>query len=369
MADKTSIEWTDATWNPIRARNRETGRIGHFCIHASEGCRHCYAERRQPRFQNPVRFAAQDQDKVELFLDEKVLLQPLRWRKPRKVFPCSMTDMFGEWVPDEWLDRIFAVMALCPQHNFQVLTKRSGRMQKYCSNPNTPRRVARFILDEAIENPKLFLIENWPVITLGKADDPDDVISDWPLPNVWLGVSVEDQKTADARIPDLLVTPAAVRFLSCEPLLGPVDLTWIAQPNEDADGVIDALLGCNWVERPGDDYRPTRPGHEGRRMGRWVVSGSDDIIANRKIDWIICGGESGPGARPMHPDWARSLRDQCEDAGVPFLFKQWGEWVSVSEVEGAGEHFQFDDYATVRNVGKKRAGRLLDGREHNGFPA
>ena len=108
MGDRSAIEWTDATWTPIRARNRETGRVGHFCIHKSPGCANCYAERMQPRFGNPVRFAAQDADKVELFLDEKTLTQPLRWRKPRTIFVCSMTDLFLESVPDEWIDRVFA---------------------------------------------------------------------------------------------------------------------------------------------------------------------------------------------------------------------------------------------------------------------
>ncbi len=137
------------------------------------------------------------------------------------------------------------------------------------------------------------------------------------LPNVWLGVSVENQKAADERIPLLLETPAAVRFLSCEPLLGPVSLEY--------DGL-------------------------------------------RELDWVICGGESGPGARPMHPDWARALRDQCATAAVAFFHKQNGEYASVSEVEGPGEHFSFPDGATVRRVGKHRAGSRLDGKECKQFP-
>ena len=130
MSDNSKIEWTDATWTPIRARNRETGRVGHFCIHKSPGCANCYAERMQPRFGNPVRFAAQDADKVELFLatardaSEKTLTQPLRWRKPRTIFVCSMTDLFLESVPVEWIDRVFGVMGEATQHRFQVLTKR-----------------------------------------------------------------------------------------------------------------------------------------------------------------------------------------------------------------------------------------------------
>jgi protein gp37 len=226
-----------------------------------------------------------------------------------------------------------------------------------------------------------------------------------PLPNVWLGVSVEDQKRADERIPDLLATPAAVRFLSCEPLLGPVDLRWIAEPDEEKDGVIDALLGCNWIDGTiydrGEEFRPARPGHQDRVMRRWVCSPENDILANRKIDWVIVGGESGPAARPMHPDWARSLRDQCAAAGVPFFFKQWGEWMPAQAVANENNGVDFvpplpmtrlmpwrrwdgDECRAARKgesvneffqpgilavpVGKKRAGRLLDGVTHDAMP-
>src|SRR3990167_1499279 len=128
MGATTGIEWTDATWNPIRARNKDTDGVGHFCEHVSEGCRNCYAERMQPRFGNPIRYAAQDREKVELFLDEEVLTAPLRWRKPRMIFVCSMTDLFADFVPDDWIDRVFDVM-LQTDHKYQVLTKRAERMR------------------------------------------------------------------------------------------------------------------------------------------------------------------------------------------------------------------------------------------------
>ena len=307
---KTKIEWVrnpdgsqGETWNPIRARNLETGGVGHFCVHVSPGCEHCYAEGFQKRFNNPIRYAAQDAGKVELFLDKKVTVKPLAWRKPRRVFVCSMTDLFYEGVPDEWIGYIFAVMGRAPQHTFQVLTKRPERMQRW-------------------------LRDYWYT---GKI-----------LPNIWLGVSVEDQQRADERIPILLDTPAAVRFLSAEPLLGSIDF--------------ESYLRC-----AGCGYTP-------RDMG---IITDHSLCTNPTpiLDQIITGGESGPKARPMHPQWARDIRDQCVSAGVPYFHKQNGEFVSVSEVEGPGRHHTFDDGSTVRRVGKTRAGRTLDGRTWEEMPS
>jgi protein gp37 len=236
----TAIEWTDETWNPV------TG-----CTKVSPGCDHCYAERVTERFHGRGSFE-------RVVLHPERLDKPLRWSKPRKVFVNSMSDLFHEQVPDEFIAEVFAVMALAPQHTFQVLTKRHGRMRSLLSDPTFgsnfgPMWAAMVERDETFEVP-------------------------WPLPNVWLGVSVEDQRWADIRIPALLDTPAAVRFVSAEPLLGPV------------------------------------------RLRPWVSPFTTDV----SVDWVIVGGESGPGARPMHPDWARSIRDQCGALGVPFLFKQWG---------------------------------------------
>lgn len=244
-----------------------------------------------------------------LRLDEAALEQPLRWKKPRRIFVNSMSDLFHESLSDEWIDRVFSIMALAPRHTFQVLTKRAARMRDYCQR-------------------------------LYHTEDPAGC--GWPLPNVWLGVSIEDQRRADERIPPLLVTPAAVRFLSCEPLLGPIDLRLFA-------------------------------GLESPRAS--------------KLHWVIAGGESGPKARLMHPGWARGLRDQCAAAGIPFFFKQWGEWApwigarledivqhraaSVHGLTGGVEREVIPSdprWELMCRFGKQTAGRLLDGREHNDFP-
>lgn len=292
MSDGTAIEWTDATWNPIRARNLATGGIGHFCVHVSDGCRNCYAERMQPRFRNPVRYAAQDAGKVNLFLDRDALLMPLRWRRPRTVFVCSMTDLFHEGNPDAFIDRVFAIIALAPRHIFQVLTKRHARMEHYLTDRLSGDGGTGDWAQAAVE------------LTGDDARAGAVKDAELPLRNVWLGVSAEDQKTADERLPALLRTPAACRFLSAEPLLAPIDLT--------------GWLSC----------RKCHPLH-----------------------WVIVGGESGPHSRSMHPDWARSLRDQCADAGIPFFFKQWGEYTR----DGL-------------RIGRRAAGRRLDGMEWNGMP-
>jgi len=325
MADGTKIEWTGATWNPIRARLlADTSKVGWHCEHVSPGCVYCYAERiNQKRFGTGLPYKPGHLEDVEVYLDEAVLLQPLRWKKPRLIFPCSMTDLFGRFVTDEMLDRVFAVMALASQHTFQVLTKRSERMRDYLQSveAKATRRTRIYALGSQMMG----------------ADEPKkrEVPPAFPLPSVWLGVSVEDQARADERIPDLLATPAAVRWLSCEPLLGRVALPLAA-------------------------------------LGKAAIG--------PRLHWIVVGGESGPGARPMHPDWARSLRDQCEAAGVPFFFKQWGEWFpsqdgdrcvaidgrNMPSLEPNGSNG--DGTVRIRRAGKKRAGRALDGREYSAMP-
>lgn len=261
MGDKSKIEWTDASWNPI---------VG--CSKVSEGCRNCYAIRYanrmngrnklyngltkqvngNPEWTNIVRFS------------EERLLQPLKWKRPRMIFVNSMSDLFHESVSDAQIENIFAVMCVAQKHIFQVLTKRPERMKSFLLQPHIKDSI-RFKVEEG----------------LGYKIDYFDKM--WPIVNVWIGVSVEDQKTADERIPLLLQTPAAVRWISAEPLLAPVMIdTYLAHTPEDDDG----------APYPG------------------------------KINWIVAGGESGPNARPSHPDWFRSLRDQCLAANVPFFFKQ-----------------------------------------------
>ncbi|MBL1436542.1 MAG: phage Gp37/Gp68 family protein [Rhodobacteraceae bacterium] len=293
----TKIQWTEQTWNSI---------VG--CTITSPGCTNCYAMKiasrlgsmpNMPQYHGltkKVNGNAVWTGKMNLV--ESVLLQPLKRKKPTMYFVNSMGDLFHESVPDEWIDRVFAVMALCPQHTFQVLTKRADRMRDYMRGNSFDRIV--------MEMMQLRESGGWPTINEqckrhgiphAKPASRDDW---WPLPNVWLGVSVEDQTRADERIPLLLDTPAAVRFVSAEPLLGPVDLSaWVHNPVCRA-------------------FDPTQ-----------CTCDPDDVYA--ELDWVIVGGESGPKARPIHPDWARSLRDQCVEAGVPYFFKQWGEWLPIGQ--------------------------------------
>lgn len=257
----SAIEWTDRTWNPT---------VG--CMKVSAGCENCYAIRTAYRLaaigQEPYKGLTKklpdgsvNWTGVVRTLPERLRI-PMGWRAPSRIFVDSMSDLFHEDVPSEFIDQVFATMALTPQHTYQVLTKRPQRMLSYLVGDGITRR--GWIAEAAAQN----------------------LDEQWPLPNVWLGVSVEDQRAADERIPLLLQTPAAVRFLSCEPLLGPVDLEkpW---PNSE--------VSFSHVYHP------------------WMI---------QQLDWVIAGGESGPGFRPMDQDWARSLRDQCQAAGVAFFCKQ-----------------------------------------------
>jgi len=326
----TKIEWCEKVWNPV------TG-----CTRVSAGCDHCYAVAMTRRL------AGMGSGKYRGLVDagkkhfngtvrchEDVLELPLKWNKPQVIFVNSMSDLFHEGVPFEFIDKVFAVMAMCPQHTFIVLTKRAERMAEYC------KRVAESKPHDEV-NQAVFDAVN---AVYGE-------FATFPLPNVWLGVSVEDQASADERIPWLLKCPAAVRLLSMEPLLGPVDLTRIPFGSlEYANGSVK-LVHVNAIDNSGQS----------------------------RINWVIVGGESGPGARPMHPDWARSIRDQCQVADVPFFFKQWGAWKPIDEpwkedspaplaadqrflnVAG-GSGFHGEKVWRMRRAGKKGAGRLLDGR-------
>lgn len=532
----TKIEWAEKTWNPIRG-----------CSVVSAGCKNCYAMTFATRFTGegkPYEGLAYRNEsgahwtgKVKLI--EEHLEDPLRWKRPRRIFVNSMSDLFHESIPDEWIDRIFAVMALSPQHVFQVLTKRPQRMRNYILDPPTPYRVARqsdqievsreitamgpeeirpivdypgyFVSDRgrvlsssgsskclfcgkpvdgiAIKaycdkkcrqnacyyrrigrpregertlaemapdvgdqghlrvmlykngkgcrelvhrlvlttfnrkpvgdeqschrngDPSINALpnlrwgtqaDNWEdrkrhgnhrsyqklsqtdvdkVLLRGSVGESAHSIArefpvsetqvrnilngdqwkpsslEWPLKNCWAGVSCEDQKTADERIPLLLQTPAAARWISAEPLLGLINLRAVACHGA---GFIDVLEGR---------------GHDGAQPDGSVYP---------FLDWVVAGGESGSGSRPMHPDWARSLRDQCVGARVPFFFKQWGNWgetatLGFSDTPRVATHvFRTGTIETygggvpagieMRNVGKKSAGRLLDGHEWNEYP-
>jgi protein gp37 len=305
------MKWWTHSWNPV---------IG--CTPASPGCDNCYAkalhDQRHAAFVAGSRIpACYAKPFGQVTCLEERLARPLGWKKPRRVFVNSMSDLFHPDVPFEFLDRVFAVMALASQHTFMICTKRAERMREY-----------------------LRTYDRLPAALT------------WPYPNIWLGVTAENQEQADARIPILLDTPAAKRFVSVEPMLGPVSLSKYLR--DDCDCGI-----CNFC---------------------------NGGPALRMLDWVICGGESGPNARPLHPSWALSLRDQCASAGVPFFFKQLGDlaWFPVPKdlpedksvfcrvrrafickADPVGGIFNPDGFYAAKVV---RGSRLLDGVEHNAMP-
>ncbi len=340
MADRSNIEWTDSTFNPW---------VG--CAKVSPACDHCYAEAMMDTRMGRAKWGPRQQ---------RVRTSPANWRKPLKwnakgfyqcrdcgwrgddpipqdaggpaecprceslmietarhrVFCASLADVFDNEVPDAWRCDLFDIIRSTPNLDWLLLTKRVGNVTR--------------MLDEC---------GGWSGATAGGG-------SRRPLPNVWLGATICNQDEADRDIPKLLATPAAVRFVSIEPMLGLVDLTRAWNSETALNGV------C--------------PGHH-----LPVMKG----LPRRSLDWVIAGGESGPQARPSHPDWFRSLRDQCAAAGVSFLFKQWGEWIGSDQL--AGKRFIHTDETChdwpngsySARIGKKSAGRLLDGRTHDGFPA
>lgn len=360
MSDRTKIEWTrgddgtpGATWNPVTGCTKLSP--------ASPGCERCYAATFAERFRGtPGHYFERGFD-VQLRPDK--LDQPLRWRKPRKIFVNSMSDLFHDAVPDEYIAKVFAIMLLAQRHTFQVLTKRHGRMRTLLNSHAFWTRV----LYEAVD----------PELPPGDRDGLQ--LSLHYLPNVWLGVSTENQQWADIRIPSLLETPAAVRFISAEPLLGPIDLDIPRCQN-----------GCDepYFDESTHTWRCVdcvNDGGSGELAYGWWLDPCPEN--DNGVNWVIVGGESGPGARPMHPDWVRSIRDQCTDAGVPFLFKQHGEYRPVVPSDGdvvpdlyvqrETGHYVDDDgmwnvsgghWCAMRRLGKKRAGRELDGTTWEQYP-
>lgn len=275
---KTKIEWTTDSWQ-----------VTYGCSVISLGCTNCYAMRMAARLERMGQVAytgLTTQSKAGAVWNGTVrpasdaaLMQPLRWKRPRRIFVDSMADLFAEGVEDAWIDRAFAIMALCPQHTFQVLTKRPERMREYLTARN------------GMGNSALCRAINAIPAGLGNRHGALEM----PLPNVWLGTSCEDQQRANERIQHLLATPAAVRFLSCEPMLGPIDLTRV--PHK---------YGRGTTLEPREIHGGT---------GQCV-----DIVP--ALDWVIAGNESGPHRRPGDLAWMRSLRDQCATAGVAFYAKQ-----------------------------------------------
>jgi protein gp37 len=359
MGDATSIEWTDASLTPVRARNIETGQVGWHCEHESLGCKRCYAEGINLRLGTQLPFRPALRPNIETFLDLNMLAQPSRWRRPRKIFLCSMTDLFGSFVSDEIIDQVIAMVAACPWHTFQVLTKRAGRMREYFTAPDLRARLSAALLS-LLEGPgaaqwarQADHIRAMAAALLTAAGTSSDPL---PMQNLWLGVSVENQAAANLRIHHLQQTPAAIRFLSCEPLLSDLNLLQVDYPGLAYEKV-DVLNRGAWDEQ-----------------GEFIPL--DTLIPG--IDWIIVGGESGPLATLMHPSWVRSIRNQAEQAGVPFHFKQWGTWGlapddmtfdEASALAGSRKVVHLSTGQTMIKMGKKAAGRLLDGKEHNGMPA
>ena len=483
MSIGTSIEWTDATWSPV------TG-----CTRVSAGCDHCYSARMTHRLemmgQEKYRGLTVVNPKGDRHFNgvvkthEAVLAEPLKWKKPRRIFVNSMSDTFHREVPFEFIDRIFAVAALCPQHTFQILTKRPERTAEYLKS----------------RSPSIFQAAgDWPVMAVARKiakGHGSNLVNEaaviaWPLPNLWLGTSVEDQARADERIPHLLRCPAAIHFISAEPLLGPVDFSrWIGykpiHENKLSNGSA-GVCSCNRQgvrnRRSGKDLaagetrmEPMEANHgmptvqtnksreqdqpriltdsndgrqgagaggrspdclptfqrantgrnddqsqerrEGRQQTRefrvgdvsraansrptcaesgadeperreecdeqaecrsgsrdqaQAVSGGEtcehcgglrsdrqDSIKNRHrppLDQIIVGGESGPGARPMHPNWARSIRNQCQSAGVPFFFKQGSQanWQNFKEFSSFPKDLQVREFPIRKFNGDLRA--------------
>jgi protein gp37 len=333
----TKIEWTEKVWNPT------TG-----CDRVSPGCDHCYAMTMAKRLKGmgQAKYQRDGDPRTSgpgfgLTVHPDVLDLPLHWKKPQRIFVNSMSDLFHDGVSDEFIARVFAVMAKASQHTFQLLTKRHGRMRSLLNAPWFSELVTTWAWRDGVR--------------------PDGPMVELPLPNVWLGVSVENQQWAGTRIPALLETPAAVRWISAEPLRGPVDLRTLRVRD-------DALIDCL-----GGDVKSAYDGV--------VYSGTPSVL-----DWVVAGGESGPGARPMHPSWPRLLRDQCKAAGVAFLYKQWGEWRPQPRYSTDDRHhvvmpdgrdrgtpwpgwgIDQPDAEVMERVGKKLAGRTLDGQTWDQYP-
>lgn len=329
MSENTKIEWCDHTFNPW------TG-----CMKVSPACDHCYAEGWSKRAGEKVGKWGPGAPRVRTTPANWNL--PKRWNvqadafmaqrgRRQRVFCASLADVFDNAVEPQWRADLFDLIASTPALDWLLLTKRIGNAWKMMADA----------CGVSVASARL------------------------PLPNVWLGATIVNQEEADRDIPKLLAVPACVRFLSMEPLLGQVNLAKLNNPGplHQSGAFINALRGGTWGEVP----------TTGERL-RITHSPLDTV------DWVIVGGESGPGARPMHPDWARSLSDQCRAAGVPFLFKQWGEWTDFdhtpsewwngrTEAERKKLEQRFVGGMAMNRIGKKAAGRLLDGRDWNEVPA
>ncbi|MDO8357242.1 MAG: phage Gp37/Gp68 family protein [Nitrospirota bacterium] len=323
MSSTTAIEWTDRVWNPIRG-----------CSMVSAGCQNCYAMKQAHRFSGPgqpyegLTYGPRWTGKIKLV--PEALDAPLHWKKPRRIFVNSMSDLFHEEVHDKFIAAVFGVMAAAPQHTFQVLTKRPERMRQWFRWIESKRGgLTTSLVKHGGAWPKVDEYSAESVLCAYCAREVLEPLSKvtwapWPLPNVWLGVSVENQATADERIPLLLETPAAVRFVSAEPLLGSVDFSvpWPPGWREQGDPQSDRFDGLRFDDR-----------NSFARLGR--------------LNWVIVGGESGPGARPCDVSWIRSIRDQCQKAGVPVFVKQLGAKPFVVEGSQAAQEWSASGATSV----------------------
>ncbi|BCQ23117.1 phage Gp37/Gp68 family protein [Caballeronia sp. NK8] len=348
MSENSKIEWTDHTFNPWEG-----------CQKVGPGCDHCYAETRNARFAggNAINWGPGAPRRLTAAANWH---KPVHWDKAhseffakhgrrQRVFCASLADVFDNAVPEGWRAALFDLIAITPNLDWLLLTKRIGNAEK--------------MITRALE-------------IGGYGTD-----ARWPWANVWLGATIVNQEEADRDIPKLLMTPARRRFLSMEPLLGPVDLLPFFDPTgnccmQEMQSCENCPADAPWIHGPTTEYAEDGSGY-----------------SSPTIDWVIVGGESGNNARPMHPDWAREIRGQCEDYGVPFLFKQWGEWAPGENCGGPmtrtertadwfGDEWSFgtltprgaegmhcDDEPLLYRCGKKKAGRHLDGVTHDGFPS
>lgn len=358
--EKHKIQWLNLpgykgeTWNPI---------VG--CSKTSEGCDNCYAEKMAVRLAamaiklvkpigvgKYVKVIQGRQWDGTTFINDEDILTPLSWKKPRVVFVCSMGDLFHPSVPYEWIDKVMALAAVLPIHTFIILTKRAQRMADY------------------FKQGKDSLLKRWEdaIYEMGISDRTDDSDVDaaacymynrcnsgakvkgwgWPLSNLWLGVTAENQEMANKRVPKLVKIQAAVRFVSVEPMLGPVDLTRIP--------------ARYW----GNEYQ----GSEYNGIDLSALIGGSNTNNPWHLNWVICGGESGHKARPVHPDWVRNLKNQCGKAAVPFFFKQWGEWSTIypqgNNLQNMGQTYQYG--TSFYKIGRKAAGNKLDGKKWEEYP-
>jgi len=290
---ESKIEWTDESSNPFEILFDGEPVKGWFCTKVSPGCANCYSERINNWVGNRLKYSKSNEGRVTVRLKQKELERISNLREPKRIFMFDMTDLFHSMFSDDFVFVIFDFIREHPQHTFQVLTKREERMHDL---------VHRYL---------------------------DDYHDGKPLPNVWLMVSVEDQERANERIPWLLRTPAVIHGVSCEPLLGEIDL---------------GTFLCEIYTKGG-------------------------LTLGNYLDWVVVGGESGRGARPMHPGWVRSLRDQCQAVEVAFFIKQWGAWEPIGyQLDERDFWHRWPDGQTMDKVGKKAAGRKLDGMVWDEFP-